>query len=138
MRWGQLRAARWAGASVVFQGALHSLNPVQRIGRQIAEPRLFDTGRQALLTRTASDMVACPRGSLALRVPLTPEAQAVMWYSPFVHAMEMMREGIFGQSVNAMYDWQMPFWTSVVCALIGLDTRGRGLVTPSEGSDRTP
>ncbi len=45
-------------------------------GRQIAEPRLFDTGRQALLTRTASDMVACPKGSLALRVPLTPEAQA--------------------------------------------------------------
>jgi len=29
---------RWAGASIVFQGALHSLNPVHRIGRQIAEP----------------------------------------------------------------------------------------------------
>ena len=26
------------GASIVFQGALHSLNPVQRIGQQIAEP----------------------------------------------------------------------------------------------------
>jgi len=38
MRWGELRAARWAKASVVFQGALHSLNPVQRIGHQIAEP----------------------------------------------------------------------------------------------------
>ncbi len=38
MRWGALRALRWAGASIVFQGALHSLNPVQRIGRQIAEP----------------------------------------------------------------------------------------------------
>jgi peptide/nickel transport system ATP-binding protein len=36
--WGKLRALRWAGASIVFQGALHSLNPVQRIGRQIAEP----------------------------------------------------------------------------------------------------
>lgn len=36
--WGRLRALRWAGASIVFQGALHSLNPVQRIGRQIAEP----------------------------------------------------------------------------------------------------
>ena len=31
MRWGRLRAVRWAGASVVFQGAMHSLNPVQRI-----------------------------------------------------------------------------------------------------------
>ena len=38
MRWGDLRAVRWAGASIVFQGALHSLNPVYRIGRQIAEP----------------------------------------------------------------------------------------------------
>ncbi|CUR60211.1 Oligopeptide transport protein (ABC superfamily, ATP-binding protein) [metagenome] len=38
MRWGDLRALRWAGASIVFQGALHSLNPVQRVGDQIAEP----------------------------------------------------------------------------------------------------
>ena len=29
---GRLRALRWAEASIVFQGALHSLNPVQRIG----------------------------------------------------------------------------------------------------------
>jgi peptide/nickel transport system ATP-binding protein len=38
MTWGDLRAVRWAGASIVFQGALHSLNPVHRIGAQIAEP----------------------------------------------------------------------------------------------------
>ena len=38
MRWGELRAVRWAGASIVFQGALHSLNPVHRIDTQIAEP----------------------------------------------------------------------------------------------------
>ena len=38
MRWGALRALRWAGASMVFQGALHSLNPVNRVGRQVAEP----------------------------------------------------------------------------------------------------
>jgi peptide/nickel transport system ATP-binding protein len=38
MRWGDLRALRWAGASIVFQGALHSLNPVRRVGTQIAEP----------------------------------------------------------------------------------------------------
>ena len=36
--WGDLRALRWADASIVFQGALHSLNPVQRVGDQIAEP----------------------------------------------------------------------------------------------------
>jgi peptide/nickel transport system ATP-binding protein len=41
--WGQLRALRWADAAMIFQGALHSLNPVQRIGNQIAEPiRLHD------------------------------------------------------------------------------------------------
>ena len=38
MRWGDLRAVRWAGASIVFQGALHSLNAVRRVGRQIEEP----------------------------------------------------------------------------------------------------
>ena len=34
---GQLRALRWTGASIIFQGALHALNPVRRIGDQIAE-----------------------------------------------------------------------------------------------------
>ena len=34
---GKLRATRWTGASIVFQGALHALNPVQRIGNQIVE-----------------------------------------------------------------------------------------------------
>ncbi|MBP2327464.1 peptide/nickel transport system ATP-binding protein [Kibdelosporangium banguiense] len=41
MTWGRLRAVRWAGASIVFQGAMHALNPVRRIGRQIAEPILL-------------------------------------------------------------------------------------------------
>jgi ABC-type glutathione transport system ATPase component len=36
--WGRIRAVRWAGASVVFQGALSALNPVRTIGAQIAEP----------------------------------------------------------------------------------------------------
>ncbi|QIG44438.1 ABC transporter ATP-binding protein [Nocardioides anomalus] len=52
MRWGDLRALRWAGASIVFQGALHSLNPVHRIGRQVAEPiRTHEPG----LSRDAVD-----------------------------------------------------------------------------------
>jgi peptide/nickel transport system ATP-binding protein len=37
MKPGRLRAVRWSGMAIVFQGALHTLNPVQRIGRQIAE-----------------------------------------------------------------------------------------------------
>ena len=37
MKPGRLRAVRWTEMSIVFQGALHALNPVQRIGDQIAE-----------------------------------------------------------------------------------------------------
>jgi peptide/nickel transport system ATP-binding protein len=37
MKPGRLRAVRWTEMSIVFQGALHSLNPVQRVGAQIAE-----------------------------------------------------------------------------------------------------
>ncbi|MCU0283729.1 MAG: ABC transporter ATP-binding protein [Candidatus Nanopelagicales bacterium] len=38
MSFKRLRALRWAQASIVFQGALHGLNPIQRIGEQVAEP----------------------------------------------------------------------------------------------------
>ncbi len=34
---GRLRVVRWTELAIVFQGALHAMNPVQRIGRQIAE-----------------------------------------------------------------------------------------------------
>ena len=37
MKAKRLRAVRWTGASIVFQGAMHALNPVQRVGDQIAE-----------------------------------------------------------------------------------------------------
>ncbi|HEX2134129.1 MAG TPA: ABC transporter ATP-binding protein [Actinophytocola sp.] len=38
MKWGRLRAVRWTTASIVFQGAMHALNPVRRVREQIAEP----------------------------------------------------------------------------------------------------
>jgi peptide/nickel transport system ATP-binding protein len=48
MKPGQLRAARWTSAAIVFQGALHSLNPVHRVGDQIAEAiEVHRTGRPA-------------------------------------------------------------------------------------------
>ena len=37
MKPDRLRAVRWTELSVVFQGALHTMNPVQRVGRQIGE-----------------------------------------------------------------------------------------------------
>ena len=48
MRWGRLRAVRWTEAAIVFQGAMHSLNPVRRVGDQITEAiRLHDPGSDA-------------------------------------------------------------------------------------------
>ncbi|MGH8878372.1 MAG: ABC transporter ATP-binding protein, partial [Stackebrandtia sp.] len=41
MSWGRLRAVRWSQASIVFQGAMHALNPVRKVGVQIAEPMLL-------------------------------------------------------------------------------------------------
>jgi peptide/nickel transport system ATP-binding protein len=37
MKPGRLRAVRWSSMAIVFQGALHTLNPVQKVGRQIRE-----------------------------------------------------------------------------------------------------
>ena len=49
MKPGRLRAVRWSGMAIVFQGALHTLNPVQRIGRQIGEAiDLHPDARQGL------------------------------------------------------------------------------------------
>jgi peptide/nickel transport system ATP-binding protein len=51
MSFGRLRAVRWAESAIIFQGALHSLNPLRRVGYQIAEPILLHdpkvTRRQA-------------------------------------------------------------------------------------------
>jgi peptide/nickel transport system ATP-binding protein len=45
MKPGRLRAVRWTSAAIVFQGALHSLNPVRRVGDQIAEAIRLHTDR---------------------------------------------------------------------------------------------
>jgi peptide/nickel transport system ATP-binding protein len=64
MSWGHLRAVRWAGASIIFQGAMHSLNPVHRIGDQIAEPivrhQRVDEEAAARRVATLLDQVGMP------------------------------------------------------------------------------
>ncbi len=68
MKPGRLRAVRWTGAAIVFQGALHSLNPVRSVGYQIEEA--------ILLHSTLSLTVARKRvGDLLEQVGL-PAAQA--------------------------------------------------------------
>jgi len=62
--WDRIRAVRWAGASVVFQGAMSALNPVQTIGDQIREPILLHekVGEREARSRTAEllDSVGVP------------------------------------------------------------------------------
>ncbi|MEV0796560.1 ABC transporter ATP-binding protein [Kribbella sp. NPDC050281] len=64
MKWGRLRAVRWSEASIVFQGAQHGLNPVQRIGDQIAEPllvhRLATPAEASLRVRELLEQVGLP------------------------------------------------------------------------------
>lgn len=44
MKWGKVRAVRWMEAAIVFQGAQHTLNPMHRVGQQIAEPLVLHRG----------------------------------------------------------------------------------------------
>jgi peptide/nickel transport system ATP-binding protein len=65
MKPGRLRAVRWTELAIVFQGALHTLNPVQRVGSQIAEAiRLHskDTGGGAVSKRVGEllELVGLP------------------------------------------------------------------------------
>jgi ABC-type glutathione transport system ATPase component len=61
MKWGTLRAVRWTTAAIVFQGAMHALNPVRRVRDQIAEPIVLhaDTPPQpAALRRRVEELLA--------------------------------------------------------------------------------
>ncbi len=51
MKPGRLRAVRWTEMSIVFQGALHALNPVQRIGDQISEAIVLHRSAETAPTR---------------------------------------------------------------------------------------
>ncbi len=71
MKPGRLRAVRWTELAIVFQGALHTLNPVQRVGDQIAEAiRLHSKGGGSPSKRVGEllEMVGMP----ARRAPAYP------------------------------------------------------------------
>jgi peptide/nickel transport system ATP-binding protein len=64
MRPGRLRAVRWDEVAIVFQGALHALNPVQRVGAQIAEAvlahRAVGQRESAVRVRELLELVGLP------------------------------------------------------------------------------
>ncbi len=55
MKPGRLRAVRWTSAAIVFQGALHSLNPVQRVGHQIDEAIMLHSSMSESQARRKSN-----------------------------------------------------------------------------------
>ena len=59
-------------------------------------------------------------GTFSMVSWFAPAAQKWMYYSPFVQAMELMRYGIFGDKVNAVWDVSVPIAASLVFLIIGL------------------
>jgi len=57
MKPGRLRAVRWTGAAIVFQGALHSLNPVRRVGDQIEEAILLHSPDEGGARRRSNELL---------------------------------------------------------------------------------
>ncbi|ROQ65629.1 peptide/nickel transport system ATP-binding protein [Streptomyces sp. 840.1] len=72
MKWGRVRAVRWAGASIVFQGAMHSLNAVHRIGDQIAEPIVLHSKASQTAARKRAGELLEQVGLPAARVDAYP------------------------------------------------------------------
>lgn len=59
-------------------------------------------------------------GAFYLVSVLYPAAAEVVLYSPPVHAMEMMRYGIFGPSIDPQYDLVYPVAFCLPCIALGL------------------
>jgi peptide/nickel transport system ATP-binding protein len=57
MKPGRLRVVRWSTAAIVFQGALHSLNPVQRVGAQIEEAITVHGGKGPAARARVADLL---------------------------------------------------------------------------------
>ena len=101
MRPGRLRAVRWTGASIIFQGALHALNPVRRIGDQIVEAMRRLAGHAIRADKVTGDKQTRAR-------PLAAQAEAGFvrlvrgaWNGPFVDELCMFPNGTHDDQVDA-------------------------------------
>jgi capsular polysaccharide transport system permease protein len=59
-------------------------------------------------------------GTFSMVSWLTPEVQRIMLYSPFVSPMELIRAGIFGDRVHAIWELTVPVSASIILTLVGL------------------
>ena len=59
-------------------------------------------------------------GAFYLVGTLSPAAAEVVLYSPPVNAMEMMRYGLFGPSLNPQFDYVYPLACALPCMALGL------------------
>lgn len=59
-------------------------------------------------------------GLFLLAAWLTPDMRAYFLWSPFVNAMEMMREGVWGNQITAYYSIWNPLACSLIASAIGL------------------
>jgi capsular polysaccharide transport system permease protein len=59
-------------------------------------------------------------GAFFIVSALSPEAAAIVLWSPPVHGMEMMRFGLFGPSIDPRYDYVYPLAFSMPCMALGL------------------
>ena len=58
MKPGKLRALRWNEASIIFQGAMHALNPVRKIGEQIVEAIVtHNPGTEKAATKKSAELL---------------------------------------------------------------------------------
>ena len=59
-------------------------------------------------------------GAFSMVSWLTPDVQKFMLYSPFVSPMELLRYGLFGSRVPAIYDLSVPIAWTLALLLVGL------------------
>jgi capsular polysaccharide transport system permease protein len=59
-------------------------------------------------------------GTFTMASWLTPTVREIMLWSPPVHAMEMMRQGLWGDRVQVYHDAWFPFMCSMIAMIVGL------------------
>ena len=59
-------------------------------------------------------------GLFSMAAWIAPGVRQYFLWSPFVNAMEMMRKGIWGETITVYYNIWNPIWCSLVIGMIGL------------------